>query len=157
MPILARTGSSTPSSTKVACPSFGATQGVAGAMMTSTDLNSSIIWARYQRRNFCARSISGAGIMAPARAEMIEAEHKGKRAGARQPSVGRLQPENAAERRRHPDRAVGVRPQRQRHQGAADRAAGTARGAAGHPRHVMRIARRTVVHILAGEVVGVFT
>ena len=38
MPILARTGSSTPSSTKVACPSFGATQGVAGAMITSTDL-----------------------------------------------------------------------------------------------------------------------
>ena len=41
MPILARTGSSTPSSTNVTCPSFGATQGVAGAMITSTDLNSS--------------------------------------------------------------------------------------------------------------------
>ena len=38
MPILARTGSSTPSSTKVTWPSFGATQGVAGAMITSTDL-----------------------------------------------------------------------------------------------------------------------
>ena len=38
MPILARTGSSTPSSTKFTCPSFGATQGVAGAMITSTDL-----------------------------------------------------------------------------------------------------------------------
>ena len=67
MPILARTGSSTPSSTKVACPSFGATQGVAGAMMTSTDLNSSSTWARYQRRNFCARSTSGAGTIAPAK------------------------------------------------------------------------------------------
>ena len=66
MPILARTGSSTPSSTKVACPSFGATQGVAGARITSTVLNSSSTWARYQRRNFCARSTSGAGIIAPA-------------------------------------------------------------------------------------------
>src|SRR5216684_3811136 len=66
MPILARTGSSTPSSTNVACPSFGAVQGVAGAMITSTDLNNSSTWARYQRRNFCARSTSGAGTMAPA-------------------------------------------------------------------------------------------
>src|SRR5216684_5299534 len=66
MPIWARTGSSTPSSTKVACPSFGATQGVAGAMITSTDLNNSSTRARYQRRNFCARSTSGAGIIAPA-------------------------------------------------------------------------------------------
>ena len=247
-------------------------------MMTSTDLNSSSTCARYQRRNFCARSTSGAGIMAPAirrsrtagsksfgrwrrrsrcseapsvvrddigggagarglgnfdragrteragdardgfdrlgkhvlleiaagdrdpqrpdvlrqqrhhrfggargarrilrigslhrvigqreiarvareRAEMVEACDKGKRAGARQPAIGRLQTKDAAERRRHPDRAVGVRPQRQRHQIAADRAAGTARRAAGHPRHIMRIAGRAVVHILAGEVVGVF-
>ena len=66
MPILARTGSSTPSSTKVTCPSFGAMQGVAGAMITSTDLNSSSTCARYQRRNFCARSTSGAGTIAPA-------------------------------------------------------------------------------------------
>ena len=66
MPILARTGSSTPSSTKFTCPSFGAMQGVAGAMITSTDLNSSSTFARYQRRNFCARSTSGAGTMAPA-------------------------------------------------------------------------------------------
>ena len=66
MPILERTGISTPSSMKVIWPSFGATQGVAGAMMTSTDLNSSSTFARYQRRNFCARSTSGAGTIAPA-------------------------------------------------------------------------------------------
>jgi hypothetical protein len=66
IPILARTGSSTPSSTKFTCPNFGAVQGVAGAMITSTDLNSSSTLARYQRRNFCARSTSGAGTMAPA-------------------------------------------------------------------------------------------
>jgi hypothetical protein len=34
-------------------------------MITSTDLNSSSIRARYQRRNFCARSTNGAGIIAP--------------------------------------------------------------------------------------------
>src|SRR5258705_1341193 len=66
MPILARTGSSTPSSTKVACPRFGAMQGVAGAMITSTDLNSSSTFARYQRRNFYVRSTSGAGAITPA-------------------------------------------------------------------------------------------
>ena len=41
-------------------------QGVAGAMITSTDLNSSSTCARYQRRNFCARSTNGAGTIAPA-------------------------------------------------------------------------------------------
>src|SRR5437867_993897 len=66
MPIFARTGSSTPSSTKFTWPSLGAMQGVAGATITSTDLNSSSTFARYQRRNFCARSTSGAGTMAPA-------------------------------------------------------------------------------------------
>src|SRR4029453_11014307 len=50
MPIFARTGSSTPSSTKFTCPNFGAVQGVAGAIITSTDLNSSSTLARYQRR-----------------------------------------------------------------------------------------------------------
>ena len=45
---------------------YDAMQGVAGAMITSTDLNSSSTFARYQRRNFCARSTSGAGTMAPA-------------------------------------------------------------------------------------------
>src|SRR5712675_868320 len=81
MPILARTGSSTPSSTKVACPIFGATQGVAGAMMTSTEAKISSILARYQRRNFCARSTSGAGIIAPA-------NNRSRTAGSK--SFGRL-------------------------------------------------------------------
>ena len=38
----------------------------------------------------------------------------------------------------------------------ADRAAGAARRAAGHARQIVRIARRAVMHVLAGEVVGVF-
>ena len=41
MPMLGRTSISTPSSSNVICPIFGATHGVDGAMMTSTDLNSS--------------------------------------------------------------------------------------------------------------------
>src|SRR5262249_55540946 len=41
-------------------------QGVAGARITSTDRNSSSTLARYQRRNFCARSTSTAGTIAPA-------------------------------------------------------------------------------------------
>src|ERR1700722_18693534 len=63
-PILARTGNSTPSSTKFTCPSFGATQGVAGARRTSTDLNSSATCARYQRRNHraCDQAITHRGI-----------------------------------------------------------------------------------------------
>ena len=90
------------------------------------------------------------------RAEMIEARDERKRARPRQPAIGRLQAKNAAERRRHPDRAVGVRAQRDRHQAAADRTAGAAGRAAGHPCRIMRIARRAVMHVLAGEVVGVF-
>ncbi len=89
------------------------------------------------------------------RAEMIEAGDKGEGARARKPAVGRLQPEQAAERGRDADRAVGVRAQRERHEPACDRAARTARRAARHVRSVMRIARGAVVHVLAGEVVGV--
>src|SRR6266550_9364182 len=76
MPMLARTGNSTPSSTKVACPSFGAVQGVAGATITSTDLNRSSTRARYERRDFCARSTNGAGIIAPANNRSRTAESK---------------------------------------------------------------------------------
>src|SRR3954454_8695580 len=82
MPMLARTGSSTPSSTNVVWPSLGATHGVAGAMITSTDLNSSSTCARYQRRNFCARSTSGAGIMAPA-------SKRSRTAGSKSPGLWR--------------------------------------------------------------------
>ncbi len=99
------------------------------------------------------REIAGA---ARERTEMIEADHERKAARARQPAIGRLQPEDAAERRRHPDRTVGVGAERQRHQPAADRRARAAGRTAGHAGHVMRIARGAVMHILAGEVVGVF-
>ena len=55
------------------------------------------------------------------RPEMIEACNERKRPRTRQPSIGRLQSKDSAERRWHPDRAVGIRPQCQRHQAAADR------------------------------------
>ena len=90
------------------------------------------------------------------RPEMIEARDERERARARQPAVGRLQPEQAAERRRHADRAVGVGAERERHQPARDRAARAARRAAGHAVTIVRIVRVAVVHVLAGEVVGVF-
>ncbi len=90
------------------------------------------------------------------RPEVIEACDEGKRACPRQTAIGRLQPENAAERGGHADRAVGVGAERERNQPAGDRAAGAAGGAAGHAQRIVRIARWTVVHILAGEVVGVF-
>ena len=87
---------------------------------------------------------------------MIEARHERKGARARQPAVGRLQAEQAAERGRHADRAVGVGAERERHQAAGDRAARAAGRAAGHAADVVRIARGAVVDVLAGEVVGVF-
>src|SRR5262249_16841246 len=72
------------------------------------------------------------------------------------PAVGRLQAENPAQRGRHADRPIGIGAERDRHETAGDRAARAAGGAARHPAHVVRIARGAVVHVLAGEVVGVF-
>src|SRR6478609_4357606 len=86
---------------------------------------------------------------------MIETGDKGERAHARKPAVGRLQAEQATEGGRDADRAVGVRAQREWHEPACDRAARTARGATSDVRSVMRIARGAIVHVLAGEVVGV--
>ncbi len=90
------------------------------------------------------------------RPEMIEAGDKRKRARARQPAIGRFQTKYAAERRWHADRAVGVGAKRQWHKAAADRRARAARRAAAHVAEIVGIARRTVVRVLAGEVVGVF-
>ena len=90
------------------------------------------------------------------RADMIEACDERECTRARQPTIGRLEPEYAAERGRHADRAIGVRAERKRHQPSRDRPAGAAGGAAGHAAHVVRVARGTVVDVFACEVVGVF-
>ena len=87
---------------------------------------------------------------------MIEIVDERKTARAGETAIGRLQAENAAQRRRHADRTVGVGAERQRHQTAADRAARAAGRTAGHAGDVVRIARRAVMDVLAGEVVGVF-
>ena len=76
---------------------------------------------------------------------------------ARQPAVGRLEAENAAERARHADRAVGVGAERERREPAARpprRSRRTSRPLMCV--EIVRIARRPVVRVLAGEVIGVF-
>ena len=90
------------------------------------------------------------------RTDVIEACGKWERACPAQASVGRLQSEQTAQRGRHANRAVGIGAERKWHQAAGDGGGRSARRTAGHPGEVVRIARRTVVHILAGEVVGVF-
>ena len=73
-----------------------------------------------------------------------------------EPAIGRPQPENAAQRRRNPDRSVGVGAEGQRRERGRDRRRRSARGAAGDPRRIMRIARRPVMGVLGREAVGVF-
>ena len=90
------------------------------------------------------------------RADMIEACREGERARAAQPPVSRLEPEHAAERSRGADRAIGVGAERKRHETAGDRGGRAARGAAGHACAIMRVVHRTVMEILAGEIIGVF-
>ena len=99
------------------------------------------------------REVAGA---ARQRAEMIEACREREGARACQPPVSRLEAEQATERSRHADRAVGVGGERQRHQPARHRAGRAAGRAAGHAARIMRIARGAGMHVLAGEVVGVF-
>src|SRR5262249_52493527 len=56
------------------------------------------------------------------RPEMVEARDEWERARPRQPTVGRLEPEDAAQRGGHADRAVGVGAERQWHEAPTDRA-----------------------------------
>ncbi len=85
------------------------------------------------------------------RAEVVEARDEGEGAGAAEPAVGRLQAEQPAERGRHPDRPVGVGAERQGNEAGRHRAARAARGAARHAGEVMRVARGSVMDVLAGE------
>ena len=87
-------------------------------------------------------------------ADMIEAPGERRDAGPRDPPVGRLEPVYAAERRRYPHRAVGVRAERERHQPGGDGGARTARRAAGDALGIARVAHRPVMRVLAGEAVG---
>ena len=90
------------------------------------------------------------------RSDMIETGAERKSAGAAKPSVGRLEAEQAAQRRRHPDRTVGVGAERERHESAADRCRRSARRSSRHAAAIVRIVSRPIVRVLAGEVVGIF-
>ena len=85
------------------------------------------------------------------RPDVIEARGEQHDTGARDPAVGRLEPQDAAERRRDADRAVRVGAETQRNEARRDRRRGAARRAAGHARGVVRVARRTVVRVLGRE------
>ena len=74
--------------------------------------------------------------------------------GAAHPAVGGLQPDEAAEGRRDPDGAPGVRPQRPGGEAGRHRHGGTAAAAAGHALAVPRIPGRAVVRVHPRGAVG---
>ena len=90
------------------------------------------------------------------RPDMVEARHEWKSARTAKPAISRLQSEQTAQRSRHADRAVGVGSKRQRHETAGDRGRRSAGRSAAHAVEIVRIARRAVVGVLAGEIIGVF-
>ena len=85
---------------------------------------------------------------------MVEIRHERERPRPRQPPETGLQPPHPAQRRRHPDRPVGVRAQRERHQPRRHRRRRPARRAAGDAAGVVRIARGPVMDVLGHEPVG---
>ncbi len=89
-------------------------------------------------------------------AHVVETGDERERSGARQSAIGRLEAEHATEGARHANRSVGVRSERDRNQAAGDGGPRSAGRSARHMFEIMRIARRAVVGVLAGEVVGVF-
>ena len=71
---------------------------------------------------------------------VVEAVDEGEGPAARQRAIGGLQAEDAAERRRHPERAVCVRAERDRREARRRRGAAARGGAAAHPPGVVGIA-----------------
>ncbi len=73
--------------------------------------------------------------------------------------VGRLEADRAAQRRGDPDRARGIRAERDRHDAGSDGRGGSPAGPAGAERGIPRVLRRAVVRIVVGcaerELVGV--
>ena len=72
------------------------------------------------------------------RADLIERRRERDQAVARHAPVGRLQADDAAQRRGLPDRSAGVRAERERHQACGDRRRGSAARAAGNPLEIPR-------------------
>src|SRR3546814_20055582 len=71
-------------------------------------------------------------------------------------SEARLQPEEAAEGGRHPDRSVRVVSKREVAEPRRDRGGRAARGSTGAAFGVERIARRSIMGVLGGEPIGIF-
>jgi hypothetical protein len=93
------------------------------------------------------RDILGA---AAERADMIHRECVGEDTAPADPPVGRLQPRDAADRRRAADRAAGIGADRGRHEPRRHRRAGAARRAARQMAGVPRVERRRPRQIPAG-------
>src|SRR3546814_1964499 len=79
---------------------------------------------------------------------MVEFVDEGKCARPRQPPEARLQPEDAAEGGRHPDRSVRVGSKREVAEPRRDRGGRAARGSTGAAFGVERIARRSIMGVL---------
>ena len=88
------------------------------------------------------------------RSDGVERLRQRHRAGAADPADGGLQPGDAAEMRRHPDRAAGVRAQRRKRQSRGDRSARSRRRTAGDVIEREGIVHRTVMGIVTGRPIG---
>jgi hypothetical protein len=95
------------------------------------------------------------GSRARQRADVVEAGDEREGAGAAQATEGRLEAEQAAQRRRHANGTVGVRAEGERHHAGGDRAARATRRAAADVLERVWVAGRPVMPVHAGEVVGV--
>ena len=80
----------------------------------------------------------------------------GKLLARDKPPVGRLQAKNAAQRGRHADRAVCIGAKRQWYKAGGDGDGRATRRTSTHPLQIVRIMRGAIVHVLAGEIVGIF-
>lgn len=112
-----------------------------------------IVRVRALQRIVGGGQVAGAGGKG---AQVVQAADKRKRPRARQAAIGGFQAEDAAQRGRHADGSVGVRPQGQRHQPARHGGRAAARGPACDAAGVVRVAARAVMRVFGGEAVGVF-
>ena len=85
------------------------------------------------------------------RPDLVEARREGDQAEPADRAVGRLDADDAAQRGRLADRAAGVRAERERREVGGDRRRRTAARPAGHPRGVVRVARRAERRVLGAR------
>ena len=88
------------------------------------------------------------GHVARQRARLVERGGEGDHAVARDGAVGRLEPDDAAQRRGLADRAAGVGAERPRREARGDRGGAAARGAARHALAIPGVERRAERRVL---------